>query len=87
MTTIQDPEEYAVFNSALSHENYTGDKVEQVVIMDSTETSPILGRWLNAFSEKAPEVPQRMVDELRTQWSQASSIENRFALQKRVTIV
>ena len=86
MDALQDSEEYLVFNCVLSHENYTGDGVEQVVVVEDPTPSPThFARTLEKLS--IPGVPQTMADNLRSLSGQVLCLENRFNLKKRVVLV
>jgi hypothetical protein len=82
----QVPEEYPVFNCVLSHENYTGEGVEQVVVVENPTPLPTyFARTLEKLS--MPGVPQTMADDLRSLSGQILCLENRFNLKKRVVLV
>jgi hypothetical protein len=83
---LQDSEEYSVFNCVLSHENYSGDGVEQVVVVeDPTPLPTYFARTLEKLS--MPGVPQTMADNLRSLSGQILRLDNRFNLKKRVVLV
>jgi hypothetical protein len=83
---LQDSEEYSVFNCVLSHENYTGDGVEQVVVVeDPTPLPTYFARTLEKLS--MPGVPQTMADDLRRLSGQVLCLENRFNLNKRIVLI
>lgn len=79
-------EEYAVFSCVLNHENYTGEGVEQVVVIaDPVPLPPFLARTLERIS--LPRVPKAMLDELRNRCREGLSIENRFHAKKPTVLV
>jgi hypothetical protein len=79
-------EEYSAFNCVLSHENYTGDSIEQVVVVaDPTPLPTYFARSLEKLS--MPGLPQTMADDLRSLSRQVLCLENRFNLKKRIVLI
>ena len=86
MNLIQSPEEYSVFDCVLSHENYSGDRVERlVVVSDPMPLHPHFAQYLEKLA--IPGVPQEMLDDLRTKCREPLFLQNKFHLRKPVAMV
>ncbi len=83
---VQAHDEYVVFSCVLNHENYTGEGVDQVVVISDPMPLPqVFAKNLDKVV--MPGVPQTMLDELRNACREVLSIENRFHAKKPVTLV